>query len=216
MSPFKSPAALEYADVLLPVAPFAETSGTYINTEGRVQSFYAVAKPQGETRPAWKVLRVLGNLLNVSGFDYASSEEVRTEVLGNRVNAEGFVSGLNNATTHIAVLGVNVARSGELERIADVPIHSADALVRRSRPLQATRDAVAPVARLNAATMAELGLSEGLAVKVGADGTAQASLVIAKDDGVPAGCVRIAAAHASTINAGPMSGLVSLSKGGAL
>jgi NADH-quinone oxidoreductase subunit G len=217
MSPFKSDAALEYADVLLPVAPFAETSGTFVNTEGRAQSFYAVAKPQGETRPAWKVLRVLGNLLNVSGFDYASSEEIRTEALDNCVDADGFVSGLNNATTNKAVLGTNVNAAGNvLERVADVPIHFTDALVRRSRPLQATRDALAPMARINAATMADLGLSQGQAVKVGAGGTAQATLRVARDDGIPAGCVRIAAAHASTINAGPMCGLVSLSKGGAL
>ncbi len=73
---------LDYADVLLPVSPFSETSGTFVNTEGRVQSFYAAAKPLGEARPAWKVLRVLGNLLDLDGFDFNSSEEVRAEVLG--------------------------------------------------------------------------------------------------------------------------------------
>jgi NADH-quinone oxidoreductase subunit G len=65
LTPFKTPAMLEYAAVLLPSAPFTETSGTYVNTEGRVQSFYAAAKPLGEARPAWKVLRVLGNLLEL-------------------------------------------------------------------------------------------------------------------------------------------------------
>ncbi|MDR0481501.1 MAG: NADH-quinone oxidoreductase subunit NuoG, partial [Gallionellaceae bacterium] len=73
--------AEHYADVILPIAPFAETSGTFVNTEGRVQSFKGAVKPQGEARPAWKVLRVLGNLLNVSGFDYESSEAVRDEAL---------------------------------------------------------------------------------------------------------------------------------------
>ena len=82
LSPFKSAAALEYADAMLPVSPFSETSGTFVSTEGRVQSFYAVTKPLGETRPAWKVLRVLGNLLELDGFDYESSEAVRERGTG--------------------------------------------------------------------------------------------------------------------------------------
>src|SRR5512140_1311819 len=80
MSAYKHQAT-EYADVLLPVAPFTETSGTFVSTEGRVQSFKGAVKPLGEARPAWKVLRVLGNLLNVAGFDYDSSEAVRDELL---------------------------------------------------------------------------------------------------------------------------------------
>ena len=75
--------ALNYADVLLPIAPFSETSGTFVSTEGRVQSFKGTVKPLGDSRPAWKVLRVLGNLLAVPGFDYDSSEAVRDEALGN-------------------------------------------------------------------------------------------------------------------------------------
>ncbi len=77
LSSFKNRAALDYADCLLPIAPFTETSGTFVNTEGRVQSFNAVVKPLGETRPAWKVLRVLGNLLGLAGFEQDSSEAVR-------------------------------------------------------------------------------------------------------------------------------------------
>ncbi|MBS3916386.1 MAG: NADH-quinone oxidoreductase subunit G, partial [Sulfuritalea sp.] len=80
MTPFKT-RAIDYAHVILPIAPFTETSGTFINTEGRVQSFNAVVKPLGETRPAWKVLRVLGNLLGLAGFEQESSEAVRTEAL---------------------------------------------------------------------------------------------------------------------------------------
>src|SRR5690606_24342714 len=74
LSPFK--ANMEISDVLLPVAPVSETSGTFVNAEGRGQSFHAVVKPLGETRPAWKVLRVLANLLNVQGVDYESSQDV--------------------------------------------------------------------------------------------------------------------------------------------
>ena len=88
--------ALDYAHVLLPVAPFTETSGTFVNTEGRVQSFNAVVKPLGETRPGWKVLRVLGNLMEVAGFDYDSAEQVRAEVLAGDITAK-----LNNSLQSI-------------------------------------------------------------------------------------------------------------------
>jgi NADH-quinone oxidoreductase subunit G len=75
-------AAADFADVLLPIAPFTETSGTFVNAEGRVQSFHGVVKPLGDARPAWKVLRVLGNLLGLQGFEQTSSEEVRAQALG--------------------------------------------------------------------------------------------------------------------------------------
>ena len=81
LSPFK--ANLAISDVLLPIAPFTETSGSFVNAEGRVQGFHAVVKPLGETRPAWKVLRVLANLLGVPGFDFESS----TDVLASRAAA---------------------------------------------------------------------------------------------------------------------------------
>ena len=81
LTPFRS-AGDDVADVLLPIAPFTETSGTFVNAEGRVQSFHGVVKPLGEARPAWKVLRVLGNLLGLAGFEFESSEEVRDEALG--------------------------------------------------------------------------------------------------------------------------------------
>ena len=82
MSPFKS--GLDYADVLLPTAPFTETSGTFVNAEGRAQSFVGVVKPLGETRPGWKILRVLGNLLALDGFEYESSEQVKSAGPGSR------------------------------------------------------------------------------------------------------------------------------------
>jgi NADH-quinone oxidoreductase subunit G len=80
LSPFK--ANMDISDVLLPIAPFTETSGTFVNAEGRVQGFHAVVKPLGETRPAWKVLRVLANLLGVPGFDFESSQDVLVQARG--------------------------------------------------------------------------------------------------------------------------------------
>jgi len=201
LSPFKSAAMLEYADCLLPIAPFTETSGTFVNTEGRVQSCYAVVRPQDETRPAWKVLRVLANLLELAGFDYASSEQVRDELLGGKMD---FVTGLDN-TVQVGALDLSASGGNGLQRIADVPIHFADPLVRRAPSLQATRDAAVPVAQMNAATLARFGITDGAAVKVGAGGTA-ISIAARLDVSVPDGCVRIAAAHASTLALGPMFG----------
>lgn len=206
LSPFKSAAMLEYADCLLPVSPFAETSGTFVNTEGRVQSFYAVCKPQGETRPAWKVLRVLGNLLELAGFDYESSEQVRDEMLGGKPE---FVAGLDNGVKPGA-LNLS-ADAGGLQRVADVPIHFADPLARRAPALQATKDAAAPTARMNAALLAQLGLSDGGKVKLGAGGAA-VELAAQLDAGVPDGCVRVAAAHASTVALGPLSGSITVER----
>jgi len=205
LSPFKSAAMLDYADCLLPVAPFAETSGTFVNTEGRAQSFHAVAKPLGEARPAWKVLRVLGNLLEVAGFDYTSSEQARDEALGGAQTE--FVAGLDNGVKPGAL---DLAAAGEgIERIADVPIHFADPLARRAPSLQATKDAAAPTARMSAATLARLGIASGESIKVDAGETALLAIL---DAGVPDNCVRIAAAHAHTLGAGAMFGALEVRK----
>jgi NADH-quinone oxidoreductase subunit G len=204
-SAFKSEAALEYADVLLPITPFTETSGTFINTEGRVQSFNAVAKALGEARPGWKVLRVLGNVLDLAGFDYNSSEDVRTDALG---GATEFVGGLDNAST--AAVGL-AASAGGIERVADVPIYFADSLVRRGVSLQRARDAAAPAARISAATAAKLGL-DGAAEVVVKQGAASVKLALKIDAAVPEGAVRVAAAHASTAALGAMFGQLSVER----
>jgi NADH-quinone oxidoreductase subunit G len=206
LSAFKNEAALDYADVMLPIAPFTETSGTFINTEGRVQSFNGVVRPLGETRPAWKVLRVLGNLLKVGGFDYQSSEEVRDEIIG----AAEFVDGkLGNGVSGIAL--TLPAANGGLERAGDVPIHFADPLVRRAPSLQATADAKSPTARMAAATLAHVGVANGDKVKV-KQGSGVATLVVQADDSVPANTIRVSAAHASTAALGDLFGSISVER----
>ena len=207
LTSFKSQAMLDYAAVLLPVSPFSETSGTFVNTEGRVQSFYAAAKPLGDARPAWKVLRVLGNLLQVAGFEFGSSEEVRAEVLGGQPD---FVSGLDNGLD-VGTLNLAASANG-IERVADVPIHFADPLVRRSPALQQAADSAAPTARMNAALLAKLGVVSGDKVKVGAGGTATVTLGAQLDAGLPDGVVRVAAAHADTLALGAMSSVLSVEK----
>jgi NADH-quinone oxidoreductase subunit G len=120
---------MDCADVLLPIAPFTETSGTFVNAEGRAQSFHAVVKPLGETRPAWKVLRVLGNMLGVAGFDFDSSQEVLAA-------AKLDASKLNNATTASVT-----ASQATTSMPCTASIYQLDGLVRRAPALQLTADA---------------------------------------------------------------------------
>jgi NADH-quinone oxidoreductase subunit G len=209
LTPFKT-RAVDYAHVILPIAPFTETSGTFINTEGRVQSFNAVVKPLGETRPAWKVLRVLGNLLGLPGFEQDSSEAVRAEVLGGK--PASVAERLNNQADGIAINLASTAPALQprLERVADVPIHFADPLARRAPSLQRTRDAAPPAARMNAATLEKLGLTAGAQVKVSLGGTA--ILLAQLDAGVPDGCVRVAAGHELTSGLGPMQGEIKVER----
>ena len=206
MTPFKHEAAMDYADVLLPVAPYTETSGSYVSTEGRLQSFSGVCRPLGDTRPAWKVLRVLGNVLDIPGFDYDSSEQVRDAILPQGTE---FVEGLNNAISGVT-FSLSVPETA-LQRVADVPIYFADALVRRATALQQTNDAVEPAARMSAVTLASIGLTDGVPVRV-KQGQGEAVLSARVDETVPAGCIRISAAHASTASLGDMFGPINVER----
>jgi len=198
-------AASEWADVMLPIAPFTETSGTFVNVEGRAQSFKGTAAPHGESRPAWKVLRVLGNLLKLPDFDEETSEAVRDSVLGCKYRQR--LSNQINGTLSVPAPENDQGLELGLERIADVPIYRSDALVRRAGPLQqATR---APRAGMNAATLAKLGLTDGEPVKV----SSQAGEVILPaqlDERVANGTVRISAAFAQTLPLGSAFGLLNV------
>jgi NADH-quinone oxidoreductase subunit G len=200
LSPYKH-GALDYADVLLPISPFTETSGTLINAEGRVQSFNGAVKPLGETRPAWKVLRVLGNLLNLPGFEQDSSEAVRDEALG--PDAQAHVCKLLN--NRIEPVSVSLAGSDKLERIGEVPIYQMDAIVRRAPSLQRTADAAPPVARASGMLLEKLGLGSG-GMAVIRQGQGSVVIRIGRDDCLPANCVRIPGAHAVTHTLGSLFG----------
>jgi NADH-quinone oxidoreductase subunit G len=208
MSPYKH--GTEYADVLLPVSPFSETSGTFINAEGRVQGFNGSTRPLAETRPGWKVLRVLGNLLALDGFNYESSEEIRAELLGAGATEGLDVSArLNNRSDMpLPTLG---ASSAELERAADVPLYFTDGIVRRAASLQQTADARPPRAVLSASLAQKLGVTEGANVRV-KQGSGSAVLPCAIDTSQPVNVVRIAAGHHDTANLGPMFGAISVEK----
>ena len=204
LTPFKN-VANEFADVMLPIAPFTETSGTFVNAEGRVQSFHGVVKPLGDTRPAWKVLRVLGNTLGLKGFDFETSEDVRAEALG---DVTTIASRLSNAS---AAAVTAAAPATGLERIADVPIYATDALVRRATSLQLTADARAPFASLPQALWSALGLNAGDKVRV-SQGGAQAVLPAQLDATLADTVVRVPAGHADTASLGAMFGALTVEK----
>lgn len=200
--------AINYADVMLPVAPFAETSGTFVNTEGCVQSFNAVVKPQGETRPAWKVLRVLGNMFNLNGFDYSSSEDVRTGIPG--MSEEAVRAACNNQIQDLG--GITLSAGGyAVQRIAEVPIYQADALVRRADSLQRTMDGAAPEVSMNGALLAQLQLENG-GMAVVRQGAGSAVMRARLDDKLPPGCARVPAAHPLTAGLGAMFGEIVVEK----
>ncbi len=196
---------LDYADVLLPIAPFTETAGSFVSTEGRLQSFHATVNPLGDARPGWKVLRVLGSLLGRPGFEFETLEELRTACLAGRD-----LAALLSNKIDLEVKPDPETPQG-VQRIADVPIYFADPLVRRSPPLQKTRDARPPRAWLNSRLMAKLGVAAGQPVLV----NAAVKLTAALDDKLPDGCVRIAAGHASTAGVGAMFGALTLEKAAA-
>jgi len=202
MTPFRD-AALDIADVLLPVAPFSETSGTFVNAEGRAQSFHGVVRPLGETRPAWKVLRVLGNMLGLQGFEHESAEEVLAEALPQDVAAR-----LANRSAAPVTLA---HETQELERVADVPIYAADPLVRRATSLQLTADAAGPVAGLSTAVWTRLNLVPGDEVRVRQNG-GEAVLPARHDPTLAPTAVRVPAAHPATASLGAMFGPVSVAK----
>jgi len=205
MSAYKH-SALEYADVLLPIAPFSETSGTFISTEGRVQSFNGTVKPLGETRPAWKILRVLGTMLGVKGFDYDTSEAVRQDALG----GSGLAAGVLNNSLSGPVLQ-SAAITDTLTRVGEVPMYQADAIVRRAASLHGTRAAALPNASMHSALLARLGLADGAMVTV-RQGEARAVVRALADDRLPDQCVRLAAAHPLTATLGAMLGEVSVER----
>ncbi|MDE2208651.1 MAG: NADH-quinone oxidoreductase subunit G [Betaproteobacteria bacterium] len=204
MSPFRH--GMQYADVLLPIAPFTETSGTFVNCEGRVQGFHGVATPAGESRPGWKLLRVLGTMLKLDGFEFETSEEVRDAVVA---QCGDLASRLSSATRTPIVAPATSAAT--VERVADVPIHFADPLARRAPALQETADARPPKARLNRTLLDALGIAEGAQIKV-RQGAGEAVLATQVDPSVPPGVVRIAAAHPSTCGLEGLSGPVTVER----
>ncbi len=197
-------AAQDWANVMLPIGPFTETSGTYLNAQGTAQSFKATVPPLGQSRPAWKVLRVLGNLLELEDFDEESSEAVRDLVLAGDLAAK-----LSNEIK--ADVGVSGAPGTGLERVADVAIYRSDAIVRRAHGLQQTKASATPAARLHPETLSALGIDEGADVRVSTQ-TGHATFKARADAGTPLGCVRLPVGFESTAALGATAAQISVER----
>jgi len=192
------------ADVILPCGVIAETSGTLVNNQGDVQSFTGVVPPPGESRPAWKILRVLGNLVDVDGFDYLDSHDVRNELLGDQTQLP-----VSNAMTE----GVDQARhlvSG-IQRIGDVPMYSIDSVVRRSTALQHTPDSFKGQARIapDLAEQIQLGASGRIRVT---QETATVEIDAIADDSVASQCVWLPIGVTETASLGNGFAAISVEK----
>lgn len=179
VSAFKSDTLAQLADVILPAASFAETSGTYVNIEGFWQSFAGAREAKGYSRPAWKILRVLGNQLGLSGFDYLSSEQVRDELREQCETIE--LDNMRASSNKVTLANVN----GAMMRAGDVPMYAGDPLVRRAPALQHTADAHGICVRINHHEAERLGLSAASAVLV-KQGEYSAQLDLIIDDSIPA------------------------------
>jgi NADH-quinone oxidoreductase subunit G len=183
-------ATTDSAHVMLPIATFAETGGTFVSMEGRVQAFNAAVKPQGDSRPGWKVLRMLGATMELPGFHAETLQQIRAGIAPDL--QAWATAGLSNelVTPDVRERGQRSGAQG-LQRIAEFGLYAGDPIVRRSVPLQRTADGrAARTARLNPATAASLGLAAGDRVRVTQGG--EARLTVALDAAVPEGCVRVA------------------------
>ena len=207
LSAYQSADLLEVADVILPIATYTETVSSFVNLEGRVQTIQPAVKPLGDARPAWKVLRVLGGLLNLDGFLYNMPEEVLGDALG-----DNYCTKLDNQPTTNTLPNGNLAPLNGLERLADVNIYAGDPIVRRSPALQLTRDAKrGNQVGLGRALFQELGLKEGDTVRV-TQGSQSVDLPATLEANLAPGAVRISAGTPASAKLGPMFGSVTVSK----
>jgi len=186
LTPFMSDAMSEYANVMLPMAPYSETSGTFVNAAGTWQRFSANCAPLGDTRPAWKILRVLGNLLDLNGYEYLSSEEVRAEVERDSAN----MSTDNQMDWDYPTA---LSNSDELVRISNLSIYETDNVVRRASALQQTTHVATDTININSATANKLNVADAARVVLG-QGDDEVSGELKLDERIPDNCVMVSAA----------------------
>jgi NADH-quinone oxidoreductase subunit G len=202
LTAWRTPALEETATVMLPIGHFTETSGTYVNCQGDRQSFAGIVEPRGDARPAWKVLRVLGNLLDVEGMEYNSTEEIRDEVFAN-------VSEFTANSVTLDGAGQNEPSAG-LERIATPAPYMTDGITRRATPLHATDDGSWGIT-MSPATASNLGLAEGdSAVLKQGDGSTTSTVIL--DERVPDNCVWFPGGVPGSEEIGGSSGAVAVEK----
>lgn len=202
---YKTPALLDAANVLLPTTPFSEGSGTFVNVQGDWQSFTAAVPAMGQARPSWKILRVLGNLFSLDGFEYMSSEEVRNEL---HAQCDGVDANTRSAWQKPVETGNG---SDKLVSITDIPIYSIDAIVRRSGSLQVAQKLLGPGIRINDSLAQRIGLNGSREV-VARQGDVSARFEVEIDNRVPENCIWIHADVAAASNLGAGQSPIELEK----
>lgn len=207
MSSFVTDTTLAYADVILPVASFAETSGTFIGVDGQWQSFTGAVQPKGESRPGWKVLRVFSNMAKLTGVDYVSSQDVRDEVQD--------LLNLKSTTSLPAYVPDDLSAEMDLMAISEVPMYQVDSLVRRSEALQQTPDNLqSKIARMNSRDAERYNLTDVKTVDLSqSDKTVTVAFEV--DDSIADGCIYLATGQNEASQLGAGFGTVTITKSSA-
>ncbi|PJD92834.1 MAG: NADH-quinone oxidoreductase subunit G [Legionella sp.] len=200
LSAFQSEAIEEYADVILPIAPYAETSGTYINIDGTWQTTTGAIAPYGEARPAWKILRVLANMLHCDGFEYVSSQDVLDEVKQHH----SFMHELKANSYSPDSLP---AHNGDLVRVGEWPLYRNDAIVRHAQALQISGAAETTCVRVHSITADRLTLGEMATVS---QGDIEVTLPLIRDDRIAVDTVWVANAMLETVDLGQAFGAITI------
>ena len=206
VSSYMSDSLKEHADVILPVATFTETFGTYVNATGTWQSARGTTNPPGDARPAWKVFRVLANEIGLEGFDYESPESVTRELQSKCSSVS-----LTNLTSFDKVPAFCAPSDEALLRAGETPMYATDPIVRRSQPLQKSMDGKQAFAVMSDAQAASLSVSDGDQVSVKQNGSA-VSLPAKLDNSVPEGCVWVPTGLPETRELGELFGSIEVSK----
>ena len=205
VSAFLNDSLRAHADVVLPMATFPESYGTYVNATGNWQTAKGASMAPGDARPVWKIMRVLADAQELAGFGYESPESITKEAqqqcssieLNNHTNLDG--------ATYTAHSNEGLLRAGE------TPIYATDPLVRRSVPLQKSADGKQAFASMSLSELEKAGLADGDMVKIKQD-SGQATLAVRADESVPAGCVWIPAGIPETQSLGELFASVEVSK----
>lgn len=191
LSAFSSSALDDLADVILPIAVYGENEGSFVNLNGSWQMFRGAVRPRGESRPAWKILRMLGAQLDLPGFDAVTCADVTAEIQA--LAGESKPAARATPTLERSSLSID---AGQLELLVEVPMYACDALVRHAAALQQMPQSGDDRVRLNSATAASLGFSNGMRLQLAKDDLAvEAELAI--DDSIADGVCLIAGARAA-------------------
>jgi NADH-quinone oxidoreductase subunit G len=205
LAAFADTQAREYASILLPTSTFVETAGSFINAEGVWQSFKGAVTPPGEARPLWKVLRVLGNTLNLPDFDYLDTNEIVAEL---KLDLQSVKLNIQGSLPDRLTLPKSTPHT--MQRVGEVAMYRTDALVRRAKALQAM--AGSPVVRMHPRDMDRLGINAKDLVRLG-QGDSYVQLPAEVDEGIPVGCVGVQSGTEAARALGTAFGSIMVDKG---